>query len=45
MKSKLVVLNFIRRPVWPSPGFAKRWFFSYKLDILRLCNFGCLYCS
>lgn len=41
----IVEINSIRAPIAPSPGFAKKKLSDYKLDIMGLCGFGCLYCS
>lgn len=43
--SKVVELSSINDPIKPSPGFAKKHLSTFKLDIMGLCEFGCLYCS
>lgn len=45
MKNKTVNVPSIKRPIQPSPGFAKKRLSEFKLDILGLCGFGCRYCS
>jgi len=42
---KLVVIDSIREPVKKSPGFAKKNLSEFKLDIVGLCGYGCVYCS
>jgi DNA repair photolyase len=45
MKSKLVVIPTVRRPITRCPGFVKKGLADYKLDLLGRCEFGCCYCS
>jgi len=45
MRSNLVVIPTVRTPITPCPGFLKKLLADYKLDLLGLCQFGCLYCS
>ncbi|MCA9671405.1 MAG: hypothetical protein KC503_37665 [Myxococcales bacterium] len=45
MKNKIVEVRELRSLVNRSPGFAKKELSDYKLDIVALCGFGCLYCS
>lgn len=42
---KLVEINSIKEPITKSPGFAKKHLSNAKIDLLGLCEFGCLYCS
>lgn len=43
--AKIVEVPSIKRVIAKSPGFAKKELSTYKLDLLALCGFGCLYCS
>lgn len=43
--TKMVEIESIREPIVTSPGFAKKDLSEYKLDLMGLCGFGCLYCS
>ncbi|MGK0256988.1 MAG: DNA repair photolyase [Candidatus Azotimanducaceae bacterium] len=45
MKNKIVEVPSIKTPIKASPGFAKKELADYKLDIIGLCGFGCVYCS
>ena len=45
MKSKLVVIPTVHRPITSCPGFVKKRLADRKLDLLGLCQFGCCYCS
>jgi DNA repair photolyase len=45
MKLKVVQVPSIAEPITKSPGFAKKLLADYKLDLMGLCGFGCLYCS
>ena len=45
MKNMIVDVPSIKRPIQPSPGFAKKLLSTFKLDIVGLCGFGCRYCS
>ncbi len=45
MKNHLVLVDSIKEPIRPSPGFRKKLLSDYKLDIMGLCGFGCSYCS
>jgi len=42
---KLVVIDSIKEPVKKSPGFVKKNLSEFKLDIVGLCGYGCVYCS
>ena len=35
----------IKTPIPRSPGFAKKGLADFKLDLVGLCQFGCVYCS
>ncbi len=46
MKSKIV--NWYdegKKPVQPSPGFAKKSLSDHHLELMALCEYGCTYCS
>lgn len=45
MRRKLVLVPTVKEPIKLSPGFTKKGLSIWKLDILGLCEFGCLYCS
>jgi len=45
MKRKFVNVPSIKEPIVKSPGFDKKDLSIYKLDIMGLCEFVCLYCS
>jgi len=45
MRSLPVIVPTIKQPIQPSPGFEKKKLSTYKLDILALCFFACVYCS
>lgn len=45
MKNREVVLDSIKDPIKPSPGFFKKQLADYKLDIMGKCGFSCSYCS
>lgn len=45
MNNRVVKVPAIKTPITPSPGFAKKELADFKLDLLGLCEFGCLYCS
>ena len=44
MRRKLVVIPPLSEPMQPSPGFQKKGFADFKLDLLGLCEFACAYC-
>lgn len=43
--TKIVEVPTIQVPIAASPGFAKKELSEFKLDIMGLCQFGCVYCS
>ena len=45
MKTTFVNIPTIEVPIAASPGFAKKGLSDFKLDIVGLCQFGCVYCS
>lgn len=45
LRSKVVRVPCIIRPLTESPGFEKKELAEFKLDIAALCAFGCVYCS
>lgn len=45
MARKIVIVPGVKEPIKESPGFAKKDLSDYKLDLIGLCEFGCLYCS
>lgn len=45
LRSKIVRIPCVIRPVQESPGFEKKELAEFKLDIGGLCEFGCAYCS
>lgn len=45
MKLKILEVPATKNPIQPAPGFAKKELATFKLDIMQLCGFGCLYCS
>lgn len=45
LRSKVVSVPCIIRPLTESPGFEKKELADFKLDIAALCAFGCAYCS
>ena len=45
MSKKTVGIPGVKDPVKLSPGFNKKGLADYKLDIMGLCGFGCIYCS
>ena len=45
MKNNIVVVSEMKSLIKTSPGFIKKELSEYKLDIIALCGFGCLYCS
>lgn len=45
MQNKIVEVPQMKTLIKPAPGFVKKQLADYKLDILALCGFGCLYCS
>lgn len=45
VKNRVVNVPSIKQPITKSPGFAKKELADYKLDLMALCGFGCLYCS
>jgi DNA repair photolyase len=47
IKGKPIVVTAaaISKPIQPSPGFAKKGLSESKLDLMALCQYGCLYCS
>jgi hypothetical protein len=45
LRSKVVHVPCIIRPLTKSPGFDKKELAEFKLDIGALCGFGCVYCS
>jgi len=45
MKNIIVNVPNMKTLIKPAPGFMKKELADYKLDIVALCGFGCLYCS
>jgi len=45
MQNQVVNLPGIQNPISLSPGFDKKGLSDYKLDIMGLCGYGCIYCS
>jgi hypothetical protein len=45
LRSKVVRVPCIIRPLTGSPGFDKKELAQFKLDVVALCEFGCRYCS
>ena len=45
MKNIIVHVENMKTLIKPAPGFVKKDLADYKLDIVALCGFGCLYCS
>lgn len=45
VKNKIIEVPTIKEPITRSPGFAKKLLADFKLDLLALCGFGCIYCS
>ncbi|MBT7790596.1 MAG: hypothetical protein HN757_17150 [Calditrichaeota bacterium] len=45
LKNKVVKYPSNQNLICPSDGFVKKELSTYKLDIMGLCGFGCLYCS
>lgn len=45
MKSVVVEVPSIKNPIQPCPGFLKKELADFKLDVMGLCQFGCIYCS
>ena len=45
MKSMIVNVKPMKTLIKKSPGFIKKELSGYKLDLVALCGFGCLYCS
>ena len=45
MKSDIVEVPSIQKPIQPSPGFEKKGLGEEKLDLGQTCEFKCLYCS
>ena len=44
MKKYFVKVPTIETPIVKSPGFEKKGLSTFKLDIAKLCEFGCTYC-
>ena len=42
---KFVEVPTIKTPIRKAPGFAKKGLADFKLDLVGLCQFGCVYCS
>jgi DNA repair photolyase len=45
MRNLVVLVDSIKEPIQPSPGFEKKTLSECKLDLMALCGLGCLYCS
>jgi len=45
MQNQIVNIPGVSNPVKISPGFNKKGLADYKLDIMGLCGYGCIYCS
>jgi DNA repair photolyase len=45
MKNKVIQVPCVMEPIAKAPGFQKKQLADYKLDLLGLCGFGCVYCS
>jgi len=45
MKNQFVDIPAIKKPIARAEGFEKKALATYKLDVMGLCAFGCLYCS
>lgn len=45
MTTKFVYVPTIKIPITESPGFDKKGLANFKLDLIGLCEFACVYCS
>ena len=45
MQNTIVEVPPLKSLINPADGFQKKHLADYKLDVLALCGFGCLYCS
>lgn len=44
-RRKLVVVPSVKYPILAAPGFKKKLLATWHLDLLGLCEYGCVYCS
>jgi DNA repair photolyase len=45
VKNRIVNVPTLQDPIKASPGFLKKGLSDFKLDLMGLCGFGCVYCS